>query len=109
MPRRLLLATFAVFALVVLPLRAHEGHEHKILGTVSMAAPDHVMLKDRAGKDYTVHITEQTKVLRGKQLAQVGDIKAGMRAVVTAVTEKVNNVERMRAKTIELAAAAAAK
>src|SRR3954464_4787264 len=101
MSRRLLLAIVAVVALVVLPLRAHPGHEHKILGTVSMAAPDHVMLKDRAGKDHTVHISEQTKVLRGKKIVQVGDIKAGTRVVVTAVTETVNNVERMRAKTIE--------
>ena len=109
MARRRLLAIFAVFALVVLPLRAHPGHEHKILGTVSMAAPDHVMLKDRAGKDYTVHINEQTKILRAKKLVPAGDIKAGMRVVVTAVTEKVNNVERMRASTIELGAAAPAK
>jgi hypothetical protein len=105
MSRRLLLAIVAVVALVVLPLRAHPGHEHKILGTVSMAAPDHVMLKDRAGKDFTVHITEQTKVLRARRPAQAGDIKAGMRVVVTAVTEIVNDVERMRATTIELAAA----
>jgi len=109
MSRRRLFAIFAVFALIVLPLRAHPGHEHKILGTVSMAAPDHVMLKDRAGKDYTVHISEQTKVLRAKQLVPVRDIKAGMRVVVTAVTEKVNNVERMRATTIELGTAAPAK
>jgi hypothetical protein len=109
MSRRRLLAIFAVFALIVLPLRAHPGHEHKILGTVSMAAPDHVMLKDRAGKDYTVHISEQTKVMRAKQPVPVGDIKAGMRVVVTAVTEKVNNVERMRATTIELGAPAPAR
>jgi len=109
MARRRLLAIFAVFALLVLPLRAHPGHEHRILGTVSMAAPDHVMLKDRAGKDYTVHIDEQTKVLRAKKGVPVGDIKAGMRVVVTAVSEKVNNVERMRATTIELGAAAPAK
>ena len=109
MSRRRLLAISAVFALVVLPLRAHPGHEHKILGTVSMAAPDHVMLKDRAGKDYTVHINEQTKVLRAKKVVPVGDIKAGMRVVVTALTEKVNDVERMRATTIELGAAAPAK
>jgi len=109
MARRRLLAIFAVFALVVLPLRAHPGHEHKILGTVSMAAPDHVMLKDRAGNDYTVHINGQTKVLRAKKVVPVGDIKAGMRVVVTAVTEKVDNVERMRATTIELGTTAPAK
>ena len=29
---------------------AHEGHEHKVMGTVTMAAADHVMLKDRTEK-----------------------------------------------------------
>ena len=30
-------------------LFAHEGHEHKVMGTVTMAAPDHLMLKDKDG------------------------------------------------------------
>ena len=34
---------------------AHPGHEHKIMGTVTMAAADHVMLKDKDGKDATSH------------------------------------------------------
>jgi hypothetical protein len=32
------------------------------MGTVTMAAADHVMLKDRAGKDVTVKVTRDTKV-----------------------------------------------
>ncbi len=45
-----------VLALAVLALGsgarllAHEGHEHKVMGTVTMAAADHVMLKDKDGK-----------------------------------------------------------
>ncbi|MEO5822349.1 MAG: peptidylprolyl isomerase [Vicinamibacteraceae bacterium] len=109
MTRRLLLAICATLTLIVLPLSAHEGHEHKILGTVSMAAADHVMVKDKAGKEFTVHITGETKVLKGKKPAVVGDIRSGMRVVVTAVTEKMSNVERMRAKVIELAAMSAPK
>ena len=31
-------------------LFAHEGHEHKVMGTVTMAAADHVMLKDKAAR-----------------------------------------------------------
>jgi hypothetical protein len=33
-----------------LQTRAHEGHDHKVLGTVTMAAADHVMLKDKDSK-----------------------------------------------------------
>ena len=31
-------------------LLAHEGHEHKVMGTVTMAAADHVMLKDKTAR-----------------------------------------------------------
>ena len=108
MIRRLLLAV-ALLASVAVPLTAHEGHEHKILGTVTMAAADHVMVKDRAGKSFTIHIVETTKVLKDKKPAAVADIKSGMRVVVTAITEKKDNVERMRAKQIDLGAASAQK
>jgi hypothetical protein len=109
MTRRLLLLIVASLALVAVPLVAHEGHEHKILGTVTMAAAEHVMVKDKAGKEFTVYISNATKVLKNKKPAAVADIKSGMRVVVTAVTEKKDNVERMRAKQIDLGAMSAAK
>ena len=102
MTRRLVLFVFAALALVAVPLGAHEGHEHKIMGTVTMVGSDHVMLKDKAGKEFTVYTTEATKILKDKKAAAVSDVMAGMRVVVTAVTEKKDNVERMRAKQIEL-------
>jgi len=108
MTRRLFLVICAA-TLLVAPLRAHEGHEHRILGTVTMAAADHVMLKDKAGKEHTVYITDATKVLREKKPVAVADIKSGMRVVVTAIAEKKDNVERMRAKQIDLGAMSAQK
>ena len=91
----------AVFAFgFVGQLRAHEGHEHKIMGTVTMAAADHVMLKDTEGKDVTVHVTKDTKV-KAKPAVKVGDIKPGTRIVIMAEMEK----DQMMAKTIEVAAA----
>ena len=79
---------------------AHPGHEHKIMGTVTMAAPDHVMLKDKDGKDATVSINKATKFLRAKKAMKVSDVKVGMRIVVTAVTD--DNDDKSIAKTIEL-------
>jgi len=84
---------------------AHEGHKHKVLGTVTMAASDHVMLKDKEGKDVTVYLTKDTKVLRARKAMKVADIKTGMRVVITAVMEK----EKMMATTIELGAAHATR
>ena len=108
MTRRFGVAFLVLFMLAVAGRTmtlAHEGHQHKVLGTVTMAASDHVMLKDKDGKDVTVYITKDTKVLRTKKAMKVDDIKTGMRVVVTAVMAK----EKMIATTIELGAALAPK
>lgn len=85
-------------------LFAHEGHEHKVMGTVTMAAADHVMLKDKDGKDVTIKVTKDTKV-KAKPMIKVEEIKAGTRVVITAVEQKDKS---MTAKTIEVGVAAAA-
>jgi len=103
-------AFVTILALAVLALGsgarllAHEGHEHKVMGTVTMAAADHVMLKDKDGKDVTVKVTKDTKV-KAKPAVKVEEIKVGTRVVVTAVEEKDKS---MTAKTIEVGAVAAA-
>ena len=84
---------------------AHEGHDHKVMGTVTMAAADHVMLKDKDGKDVTVHVTKDTKV-KSKPAMKVEEIKVGTRVVITASMEKDKS---LKAKTIEVGAAAATK
>src|SRR4029453_6947529 len=66
---------------------AHEGHDHKVMGTVTMAAVDHVMLKDKDGKDVIVKVTKDTKV-KATPAIKVEEIKAGTRVVVTAVEDK---------------------
>jgi hypothetical protein len=102
------LVTILALAVVALGssarLLAHEGHEHKVMGTVTMAAADHVMLKDKDGKDVTVKVTKDTKV-KAKPAVKVEEIKVGTRVVVTAVEEKDKS---MTAKTIEVGAVAAA-
>jgi hypothetical protein len=79
---------FAIFALgSARQVAAHEGHEHKVMGIVTMAAVDHVMLKDKDGKDVTVKITKATKV-KAKPALKAEEIKAGTRVVITAVEQK---------------------
>jgi hypothetical protein len=85
-------ATLALIALCTLALasssvRAHEGHDHKIMGTITMAAADHVMLKDTDGKDVTVQVTKDTRV-KSKPAMKVEEIKVGTRVVITARMEK---------------------
>ena len=104
MTRRLALSLTmaALFGFGLSPAFAHPGHDHKVLGTVTMAAADHVMVKDKAGKDVTVYINADTKVVAAKKPAKVEDIKNGMRVVITAVTVKEKDVEKLVAKSIEL-------
>lgn len=86
-------------------LLAHEGHEHKVMGTVTMAAADHVMLKDKDGKDVMVKVTKETKV-KAKPSMHVEEIKVGTRVVVTAVEEKDKS---LTAKSIEAGMVTGAK
>jgi hypothetical protein len=74
------------------------------MGTVTMAAADHVMLKDKDGKDVTVKVTKDTKV-KSKPALKVEEIKAGTRVVITAAQEKDKS---FTAKSIEVGAAATA-
>lgn len=105
MTRRFVTALIALFALVFVSgssLLAHEGHDHKVMGRVTMAAADHVMVKTTEGKDVTIHLTKDTKVTKGKEAMKAEDIKAGTRVVVTAITEK----GQMKAKLIQVGAEA---
>ncbi len=89
---------------ISIPAMAHTGHDHKVMGTVTMAAADHVMLKDTDGKNVTVYLKADTKVVREKVAGKVADIKTNMRVVITTVTETDKGKEKMVAKTIELGA-----
>jgi hypothetical protein len=107
MSKRIAMMLLAIAVLVVgsgVRSFAHEGHEHKVMGTVTMAAADHVMLKDKDGKDVMVKVTKDTKV-KAKPVVKVEELKAGTRIVVTAVEEKDKS---MTAKTIEVGAVSAA-
>ena len=84
-------------------LMAHQGHDHKVMGTVTMAAADHIMVKDTDGKDVTVKVTKDTRV-KVKPAIKVEAIKVGTRVVVTAAEQKDKT---MVAKIIELGAAPA--
>lgn len=99
---RRFLAVFMAMAILTLGssslVLAHEGHDHKVMGTVTMAMTDHVMLKDKDGKDVTIKVTKDTKV-KAKPALKVDEIKAGTRVVVTAIEGKD---ESLTAKLIEV-------
>jgi hypothetical protein len=107
MTRRTAVALIGLFTCALASsavVRAHEGHDHKILGTITMAAADHVMLKDKDGKDVTVRVTKDTKV-KSRPAMKVEEIKVGTRVAITATQEKDKS---FTARSIEVGAAPAA-
>lgn len=92
MKRRWILgvALVALVAALAIPryVLAHEGHAHKVMGTVSTLHENHLEVTATDGKTSTITLNEKTKLLRGKTKVKVEDIKPGERVVVTATETK---------------------
>lgn len=71
-----------------------------MMGTITMAAADHVMLTDREGKTVTMLVTTATGV-RSEPAVKVEQIPVGARVIVAAT---MDTSQTMRAKTIEVGA-----
>jgi len=102
MRKSVMVGVILVAALAIpVGLRAHEGHAHKVMGTVTLRTGNQVELKTPDGKSVTVVLTDKTTFARGKQKVDGTLVKAGERIVVDVVGEK-----DMTAKAVALAAAA---
>ena len=84
----ILAAVFAAALVTPAITRAHEGHVHKVLGTVSSVQGNHVEIKTTAGKVVMVMIDARTTVTRGKDKLDASAIKVGERVSVDAMEEK---------------------
>lgn len=84
--RRLLLAVMVALTLAPL-VSAHEGHDQKIMGTVSAITDARLDVKTTAGKMTSITLTNKTKVVHGTMPMTMGDVKVGDRVVVTASAE----------------------
>jgi hypothetical protein len=67
---------------------AHEGHAHKMMGTVAARHDNQLDVKSVDGKTSTITLDEKTQILRGKAKVTVQDITPGERVVVTAMEKK---------------------
>lgn len=84
----LALALAAALALPIAwpaPLAAHEGHAHKVLGTVTAVAEAELTVRDRAGETVTIRLTAETRYLQNDREATRADVEVGSRVVVIAV------------------------
>lgn len=79
--------TLAITAALALSAATALAHEHKVLGTVTMSAADHMMMTTPDGKPVTVKLTKDTKVVRGKASIKITSVKPGTRIVVTTESD----------------------
>ena len=80
----------ALVAALAIPayVEAHEGHVHKVMGTVSAHHENQLEVKAIDGKTSMITLNEKTKVMRGKAKVTANDIKPGERVVVSATETK---------------------
>ncbi len=79
----------SAFLLLAGPLVAHEGHQHKVMGTVAAvdAAAHRLDVKSSDGTTMALTIDAKTKVTRGAAPAAIGDVAVGSRVVVSVTEE----------------------
>jgi hypothetical protein len=72
--------------------RAHEGHLHKALGTISSIDGPHVVVKTTDGKSLTVMLDKETTITRGNEKLDAAALKVGERLSVDYMEEKGMNM-----------------
>lgn len=102
MNRRAFVSALALAAVPAARAFAHEGHDHKLLGTITEVAADRLVV--RATKDNaisTIAIVATTKITRGKTKLSAADLKVGDRVVVNIGSGKAP----LTAKAVQVGAA----
>jgi hypothetical protein len=108
MSRRFVLGALLVGALV-LPavVRAHGGHVHKVMGTVSAASPTQLEIKTTDGKTATVALNAKTVYRQGKAKVNLAALKVGDRVVVEGT--QPDGAKVVTAQTVQIGTAPPAR
>jgi hypothetical protein len=67
---------------------AHEGHEHKAMGTVAAVDAKHIEVADKDGKKASFQLTPETKYQHGTMAAEASHVTVGQRVVVVYVEDE---------------------
>jgi hypothetical protein len=103
--RKVWIAGLALVAVLAIPAvsRAHEGHAHKVMGTVTGIEAPHVIVKTTDGKTVMVMWDAKTKFTRGKTKVDATAVKVGDRVVAEGPEDK----SMIMATSVQLGAAPA--
>jgi hypothetical protein len=96
----------AVGAAILAPrfARAHEGHDHTVMGTIASIDGTNLMVKTADGKQTMVMMDAKTKITQGATKLDVKGLKVGDRVVASGPEEK----GMISAETVKVGAAPAA-
>ena len=75
---------FVVAAVIVfgVAVRAHDGHVHRIMGTVTARDAKHIEVKTPSGEVLSIALTPKTTALRDKKRVDLKEVQVGRRVVV---------------------------
>lgn len=93
-----LVALLSLAVALVTPAVAHEGHTHKVLGTVASVQASQIEVKGTDGKVLVIVVDAKTAITRGKDKLDATALKVGERVSVDYTQAKNTNT----AKTIKL-------
>lgn len=83
MIRNAMVATILAGALVIpVGVLAHDGHAHKIMGTVTARDDKRVEVKTPGGETLSIEINAKTMVTRDKRKVGLAEVQTGRRVVV---------------------------
>jgi hypothetical protein len=103
MSKRFVLGVALVGALAIPAYaRAHAGHAHKVMGTVTARHENQLEVKTQDGKVVTITLSETTTYARGKQKLDASAVGIGERIVI-----EVDGKDGRTAKAVKLGVAAA--
>jgi hypothetical protein len=81
-------AVLTVALVAATTARAHEGHAHKVMGTVAGVQGNNLTVKTADGKSVVVMIDAKTKITRGTSKLDAASLKVGDRVVAEGAEEK---------------------
>ena len=85
---RVALAAVLLTILAAPAVVAHEGHVHRVMGTVAEVHADCLEITATTGKTASVSLTAKTKILRGTASIKASELQVGERVVATAVENR---------------------
>ena len=83
MRKAAVMMSILIASLFAASLLAHEGHEHKVMGTVAAVDASHLELTTPEGDKVDILLSKDTKFFKGKETATADDLKPGVRVAVT--------------------------